>query len=223
MALPGLLVDWNAAVPTGGQVFLRYNVYRRVFGEPTTTWIVVFQTTDSGVTSYTDYAISSGVSYEYAVTWVANVAGVEFESAFQDPEPTAVHAFEHVFIHNFNTPANFVEIDTSEQIRVARQDRVEMVKPWGRSSPTAHVGEADFRHVDVTAWESWAERGALWGNLEQVIEDQREEGAVLVLRLGYAQEKYFCALRTLRRADQDTSGRPTLSLVETHYEEGIQT
>ena len=132
-ALPGAYLTWTTSVEPLTS-FLRYLVYRRKTGD--TAYTRVGRITDRSLTSFQDYTLASGVSYDYAVTQVSSASGEEVESTF----PTAATAsvtIRSTFIHDVAAPANYVEILAEGQSVSPEQD-VAYLQVWGRNQPTAH-------------------------------------------------------------------------------------
>lgn len=176
-ALPHAYLTWTASTEPLA-TFLRYQVYRRAQGE--TAWLKLARITDRGISYYQDYLAGSGVTYEYAVTQVSDVAGEEVESAFPAPVSAAL-VIRSLFLHDVASPSNYAEI-RGQATTLTLQPSVEYVQPWGRTAPVAHVGGVQAYVLDVSMTDSWDGQRDVWRAIANLMTRQRENGAVLMAR-----------------------------------------
>ena len=132
--VPGIYVGWSS--PSRGGFTLRtYTVYRRVSG--TTEWHRVHSSAARG---WTDYAVGSGVVYEYAVTWTGGLSAFMFESSRQSSPTAASVTFAGAYFHTPDA-SRHVEI-LIEQIAQTPKQTIATHKVRGRPAPVGYVGEA---------------------------------------------------------------------------------
>ena len=215
-ALPGAYLTWATSVEPLTS-FLRYLVYRRKTGD--TAYTRVGRITDRSLTSFQDYTLASGVSYDYAVTQVSSASGEEVESAF----PTAATAsvtIRSTFIHDVAAPANYVEILAEGQSVSPEQD-VAYLQVWGRNQPTAHVGKRLANVIEVAGTRSWLTDSAVWLAIETLQIRQRDNGATLCLRQNRIPRVYG----QIASAGRDDSGVVRYGLKlrfsETYFDESV--
>ncbi len=214
--LPHAYLTWTESA-VALATFLRYQVYRRVQGD--TSWTKIARITDRSITSFQDYNIGGeSETYEYAVTQVQDVSGEEVESAF----PTAVSAtvtIDSVFLGDVAAPDYYVEIIGDAQ-RVASQPQLAYVQPWSRTSPTAHVGPALGQGIEVVWRTSWEDRANCWRTLLTLLERQKDNGSVFMVRHG-RDVRSFCVIEGLERGDEFVAYDGRVTLREVHYREEV--
>lgn len=76
-------IDWSSTTADG--FFVDWRVYRRLQG--TSTWELIFVTTNVSITSYHDWAVGAGFTYEYAVTQSGGRSGLVLESVALPSSP----------------------------------------------------------------------------------------------------------------------------------------
>ncbi len=214
--LPHAYLTWTESAVALAD-FLRYQVYRRVQGD--TSWTKIARITDRSITFYQDYNIGGeSDTYEYAVTQVQDVSGDEVESAF----PAAVSVtvtIDSVFVHDVANPDYYIEIIGDAQ-RVEMQPQLAYVQPWSRRSPTAHVGPGLGQAYEVVWRTSWEDRANAWRTLVTLLERQKDNGSVFMVRQG-RDVRSFCAIEPSGRGDEFVAYDGRLTLRETHYREEV--
>ncbi len=216
--LPGLRLKWNLWVPGGGQTFVRYNVYRRE--PPAAAWTRIAAITDNGTITYTDYAVRSGAVYEYAVTVTAHVGADDIEGAKQSPPPNGVARFEGNFLHDTAAPAtNYAQL-LAHDIALRQEQDIDFQQVWGRTAPTAQVGQAIAHRVTVSGLPV-AHRSDEWDEIASLVRRQRDTASTLCLRLGRARHLLFCQVAVSDKAIAQKTFDPSLELQEVFYNEAV--
>ena len=221
--LPGIRVSWAQVTEGPGETFLTYAVRRRREGE--TVWVTVAELGDITDTAWTDYNVEPRQRYEYSVVWRAASGVSILQSADTSPAPVASVDFEFNYLHTASldpTDEDFTWIrldawDVSE----AMEQEIRYVQPWGRSLPTAYVGQRLGAVITVPLREDLLTRRTRWERLQKLLELQRDRSAVLMARFGRARESRFVTIASLRAERSQKGEAPQLRLVETHYVEGI--
>lgn len=228
MALSFLRVAWDEPTPEPDEEFVRYSIYRRIAG--TTSWTKVGEVTPIGTTQFDDYNVAWERSYEYAVTWAANIGGAVIESPRQtfagsldsddakraSPSPSRREATLHVV----DDPETYVQL-TQQSVNVREELDVAFLRAWSRAEPTPHVGTRQSATITINAAEFWNSNREMWDSLVEVLQAQRDLGSVLCLR--HREELYFVAVDNGSRSDR----RPVqydmaVSLREVHYDESVE-
>lgn len=217
--LPAAHLTWAQVVPSGPEVFTRYDVKRRATG--TTTWIRIATISSVAITSYTDYNIMPGVTYEYAVVWVAVSGPSTLVSLEQNPAPFALGLWDHLFIHDVLDPTYFVRYDQWEAEEDVQQ-QVEYVMLAGRLAPTAQIGERQSRRFSVPSLtRPFSEPlGQRWVTLEELVTRQRTNGSIFCARFGIAQVGVFCQM-AISRSYSHMEYEMDLEIVEVNYSETV--
>lgn len=227
MTLPGLQVSWNAAVPTEGQVFVQYNLYRRraahtgPFGEavaagPRTRIAVV---SDIETLAHTDHQVGAALEYAYTVTWTANIAGTVLESDEQAAPGTGEVSWRGGFLHDPADSAIFTPVRVREA-SVEQGQQQELLRARGRREDTLFVGEGFSRRYDLTLTPAAIRDRAPYERL-RVMLDRQFAGAAYCLRLATSGEVVFGRLALIARRDRAGVTTPAMRFVETAYQEGV--
>jgi hypothetical protein len=213
--LPGLYLTWDeSSEPLAS--FLRYQVYRRELGETDWTALDDGRITDRSLTSYQDFAVAGGVTYEYAVTQWSDSSGEELESDF----PTAVQAsltIHDLFIHDITSPGNYAQVHVQQQSIDTAQD-IQYLQTWEKQAPTAHVGNQKARSLDVPLLGQWLADGSslnrdLYRALDSLIDRQRTEGSSMLARQG-RDVFLYCVIDGFSREDSPMQFNQRLRLRE---------
>lgn len=220
--LPRIYITWDQSAESLDS-FLRYQVYRRVQGSGA-DWSKRARITDRAITFWSDELCASGVTYEYIVTQVIDVAGEEVES----DEPSAVSGMvviNDLFIHDVRNPSNYAQVHVpAQQVRVVQP--AAFVQPWGRRAPTAHIGRVQYTEYSVSMvgiWESGNDPSVgpeQWDALVALVTAQRVSGAVLMARQGRG-VALFGQLDGPQRSDAPLIIAEELRFRETYYREEV--
>jgi len=213
-ALPALTVSWDESAQAL-DTFLRYNGYRRIAGDA--DWVRIFTITDRSLTSYADYSVGSAITYEYAVTVVAEVGGEEVEGDF----PTAVSStiqVHSVFIHSFLHPEVYVELQAHTQDVGVEQD-IAYAQVWGRTARTAHFGPREEDVVSVGWSDAWFQGDEHWEAVRELLTRQRA-GDTLVMRQ-HRGVRLFGVLEAPGRGDAPVMYNGSLRFRATHFTEVV--
>lgn len=220
--LPRVYLTWAESAESL-DAFLRYQVYRRVQNSGA-DWSKRARITDRGITFWSDELVASGVTYEYIVTQVIDVAGEEVES----DEPSAVSGvvvINDLFIHDVRDPSNYAQVHVpAQQVRVVQP--VAFVQPWSRQAPTAHVGNVQYTEYSVSMTGIWdaASNPELaqeqWDALVALVTAQRTSGAVLMARQGRG-VALFGLLEGPQRSDAPLTIAEEIRFRETYYPEEV--
>jgi hypothetical protein len=176
--LPRCYLTWDQSAESLDS-FLRYQVYRRV-QDSGDDWSKRARITDRAITFWSDELCASGVTYEYTVTQVIDVAGEEVES----DEPSAVNGsvvIRSVFIHDVRNPSSYIQYRSTAQEETLTP-QVAFVQPYSSRSPVAHAGPAEVRQFRLGTTATWEEDEALWEAIKALMRRQYANGAVFMLR-----------------------------------------
>lgn len=228
-ALPALRVTWDMAVVEEGQVFLQYNVYRRVaaqmdaFGLAVTSgpWVRIATVAGLANTTYDDHGAGNGHAYQYAVTWTANVSGDVLESALQQP-PTdgSVTWARGAYLHDVAQPGYYTYV-LAREVAVAQSQQQTQVRARGRREPTVFVGEGYARSFDLQPLPEHWDDPAAWRRLRALLDRQYTHGATYCLRLTGGEEVAFGTLAPAERASRANLYEQRVRFFETAYEEAV--
>ena len=213
--LPNIYLTWDPSTESL-DTFLRYQVYRRPFGE--SDWTKLARITDRSIAFYNDYSAGSGIVYQYAVTQVRDVAGEEVESAF----PAAVEAdliIRSVFIHDVGAPSHYVEL-AGHSMRAAIEQPIVYKQIWSRRAPTAHVGNVLAERYEIEVTEGWDESAEIWRATRDLIDRQRSTGATLMARQ-YRDVRVFGVIESPGRDDAQVLYTEGLRFSEVHHNEEV--
>lgn len=214
--LPGVAVDWIAtAEPLSS--WLRYSVYRRLNGETGSgTRIAVIN--DPSLATYTDYTVKSAVAYDYNVTQTVQIGADEIESDFAAWATTELQ-IHSAFLHDVREPAYYVELQLNSQSHAIEQDAA-YAQVWGRRTPTAHFGPGQRDTVELSLTDAWLRNPEAWTALRTLIDRQREQGSILMLRQ-HRDVRMFCQLEGPSRQDATVLYQLGLRAHEVFYEESV--
>lgn len=220
--LPRIYLSWDQSAESL-DAFLRYQVYRRV-SDSGAAWSKRARITDRAITFWSDELCASGVTYEYIVTQVIDVAGEEVES----DEPSAVSGtvvINDLFVHDVRNPSNYAQVHVpAQQVRVVQP--AAFVQPWSRQAPTAHIGNVQYQEYSVSmtgVWESASdpELGSeQWDALVALVTAQRTTGAILMARQGRG-VALFGRLEGPQRSDAPITIAEEIRFRETYYREEV--
>ena len=221
--LPGLRLAWLAWVepvtpPEQAQTFLRYNIYRRE--PPETAWVRIGIVEVQSTAAYTDYAVRSGAVYEYTVTVTVTVNATTPEGVKQAAPARGRALFDGNFLHDANEATEYAQVP-SYQVQVEQQQDMQFQRVWGRTAPTAQVGEVIANHVTISGLPD-AYRREQWRDIVALTARQRDVAAMLCLRLGRAQTLMFCQVAGAGRALGQKSYDPSIELQEVYYNEAVE-
>ena len=147
--LPGLTVSWQqASVPA--DAFLRYVVYRREAGQP--GWQPVRVVYNRSDTYWVDYQVAGGVTYEYTVAVVIDVAGEEVVSELCTPAQGVVR-IRDLWVHDEVSGA-YVQIAVN-QIEIGRSYETQPTRVWQYDRPIAVVGRMARRSLTAVVNGQW--------------------------------------------------------------------
>lgn len=213
--LPAIVLRWNQVSPGAGETFIQYDVRRRVAGDTEFQRIAIVE--GLGTLTYRDTRAAPGVAYEYAVVYEATSGATTLISTNQSPAVVGQLAFDFNFLHD---PVDelFARVDGWE-IDVNVVQDVKYVQPWGRPLPTAHVGET-FGHEIAMRLHPRLLREGQWATLQTLLARQ-QQGRVLCLRLGRAEERYFVTVARAQKNQSQKTYAASLNLVETNYDEAV--
>ena len=200
-ALPHNLVAWTAFTLGGGETFINYNVFRRVaaVGGVWTRIAGPALTNRTGNVSYLDYNAASFIIYDYTVTARVTTSTGEEESD-KPAADTAIMAFIESYIHDEADDTFFTEMKLLRTSFPELQDQG-LVAPWGRQKPTVFVGDQQSRKGQVMATNrAWSTERSLFDDLHTLLDRQRENSSVLVLR--WERDIMFCQINKLTRTNQ---------------------
>jgi hypothetical protein len=187
--------------PVGSQPTVAINyIYRRKLGE--VSWTRIASDVANGGT-YDDYAVSSGVTYEYK----ARAVGVENGATSDSATATEMVTLTGIWLHDVAAPASTARSYRARTTKRSfrRQRDVTLLRFEGRELPVAEVGEAreDMAEVslhlldgtsDLSALQALDERRAivcyrdgrgrkLFGVIAELPEDDSLIGTVVDLRV----------------------------------------
>lgn len=216
--------DFSWAQYAGAQTFVAYNVHRQEIPPPggdthaQTTRIRIATISDVSTLSYRDYAVASRRRYAYDVTVTTSQSGSLFESAPQDPAPTAQLLFEYGFIHSVSNPSLYACTFSFASTVAHRQD-LSLRQSWGEAAPSATRGEQDYYEFDVDSLPD-VYRGAVIRALEQLADAQGGEN-VLMMRTGTDGRRAFGVLVDLTARNEQRQYSPRFRFIETAYTEAV--
>lgn len=225
-ALPGNVLQWDAVVPGPGQTFVQYNVKRRraahsdAFGRtvPAGPYVRI-AVRDITARAYADHHTGSGVRYEYAVTWTADVSGDVLESEEQEPPVAGEVAWRGGFIHDPADPAVYAPV-LAREVGVEQHQQQTTLRARGRREDTVFVGEGFGRAYEVGVIPTQIHDRVPYERLRAML-DRQFAGATYCLRLGHSGEVVFGRLDALRRQDRTGLSLPAVRFHETHYAEAV--
>lgn len=217
IVLPSIDLSWDQGTVSG--TFVAYNVYRRVAGTGDAGWERIAMLTSQAETAYSDYAVASRVVYEYAVTQSANVSGDILESTKQTPPVTGRVAFDWTYGHEVGFPDNWLCYFNLDQNVDVNQD-VEFRTAWGRSAPTAFVGELDADAIQISGLPD-IQRGAVWSALRSMATRQVVAASPFCFRIGVSGERWFAAIASLGKRSGERQYEAGLTLRQVYYEEAV--
>jgi hypothetical protein len=220
-ALPGILVTWNQVTPGGGEAFATYDVRRRLAGS--TVWKSIALLGVISTTRYVDANVAPRVTYEYSVVWRAITGVATLQSADTTPAPAVSVDFEFNFLHTASIQTDsadfaWLRLDSWQATKEVAQD-IRYVQPWGRSTPTAYVGQALSHRITVPVHPDLLTKRKRWQTLLGLVAAQRDEGAILCLRFGRARELYYVTVAGLDGDVSQKSEEMRLGFVETFFED----
>lgn len=228
--LPHLRVSWDQVVPLGGETFLRYQVYRRqavhtdVFGlaVPAGQWMRIARIPAIGTVQYLDHHVASGVTYDYAVTWVGDDGTTVRESDRQADTATDSGAVSWVglYLHDVAAPAYFTRVYSPRISVPQRQDQVER-RARGRRVGTTFTGEGFSRVYQVDVIPYAIHEQEEWQRLRALADRQYRSRATYCFRSSYSQEVVFGVIEGLQREDRPAVTQPSFSFRESHYSEAV--
>lgn len=216
-ALPKIDVRWTQIVPGAGETFVQYDVLRREVGVTAWTRIAIIEAI--ATVRYRDANTEPNTNYEYSVLWQAASGASILISAVQTSLPRAMIVFDWSFLHVANDFSRWVRLEVFNANQEQEQD-IAYFQPWGRRSPTAHVGEALHARFSLPALPQQLQKTAQWDKLLDLLDAQRE-GHVLCLRIGRARTRHFVTINMSRRQLQERSYNSSLELIETFYDEAV--
>lgn len=219
---PHLEIRWSEVDP-GANAFLSYSVRRREAGA--SSWTSVATITSAATTVFRDYEVVSGTVYEYAVVYRALTgAGVTLVSQNQSTPARGIVVFDGQWLHNTRDPRDVVHLDSFD-VRTEWQQAQRLVLPWGRTAGTVHYGENLYRtgtlkpHAQLlpgvaSANVAHGDGGDVWAGIEQLLDAQQNDRAVLCLRLGRERELVYCQVTRPRRTAGQKQYTAELQFVE---------
>lgn len=217
---PFIQVVWQAGSVSAGQVYVQTLIRRRLHG--TTPWLTIAAVTPITATSYNDYTAIPGAEYDYAVVTQTTYGLDTLTSLEQSPPAAAELDFRGVWIHLVAAPTvtNLLYHAQSGGSQPAQDSR--LIPVWGRSEPTAHVGQQQ--------WQEWTFVGAPspyvgdfgtplgpdpWAAFNAFVAAARADGVggLLMVRFGNLQEGGFGIINWSKTTRTDALGYYTASLV----------
>ncbi len=217
--LPGLKLTWNQVTPPSGTAFISYDIMRRVAGETDFTRIAIVN--DITTVTFTDFCVTSRVTYEYSVRWRATSGAAQVTSADTDPPVRGLVTFDFLFLHLEKDASVFVRLDSYRADKRRLADRRQLAV-WGRTKPTVAIGEQIWHQLRIPGLPQLLEsRDGVWESLLTLMDEEREQTSVVCVRFGRASEQYFCnTIQETQRQAQKTY-TPDLTLVEVHFDEAV--
>lgn len=172
--LPQAYITWDeSAVDLTS--FLRYQVYRREFGD--TAWTKIQRINERGRTYHSDFEQWPGITYEYSVTQVVSVGGDEIESAFSDPIQSSIDT-QNLFIHLRNNPGVYAELEVMD-LDDGQSPDIVFQQPRASQWPTAYVGLARPRAATFEADAAWPDKRAIEDAALALLAGQGAAGGVV--------------------------------------------
>src|SRR3990172_1932431 len=156
--LPYNYLNWDESAVSLA-TFLRYHVYRRLTGD--TVWTQIARVPDRAITYYQDYLVGGANSYHYSVTQVVDVSGEDVESAHN--VVAATNDFSDSWLHDIANPGYFAQAILLQAQYTPEQD-IAFVQPWGRQTPTMHIGNKDSQRAGLAVIGSWS--AGAWDDLK---------------------------------------------------------
>lgn len=218
-ALPKIQVRWDEVVPGGGETFLQYDVQRRQSG--TTTWTRISILDDIETLSYLDANVAPLTTYEYAVLWQATSGASTLISAAAAVPATGRLEFDWAYLHVADDFSRWVRLEILSGSEASQQN-IGYFQPWGRSSPTVHVGEALNSSFSLPIEPQGLAATRQWTKIQDLLLAQ-QEGHVLCLRMGKHRIHKFVTIRQSGRQLSEASYEARIDLQETFYDEAVQT
>lgn len=216
--LPGVWLKWNAVAVPGTEKFIAYEVRRREAGE--TAWAALARITAASQTSYVDRTVKPYTSYQYAVVYYAdNSTPQTLVSAIQSPLPVGMTRFDFAFVHSTALPSLYVQLPSEEGDAAPRQD-VAYEATWGRTVPTAFVGEQLAHTITLRGLEQLRASPRQWQKVIDLYESQAL-GDTLCLRMGIDRERYFAILNTSPKSLTQKSWAATFAFQEVYFDEDL--
>lgn len=216
-SLPLVRLTWTQIVPAGGETFVRYVVQRKAAGEA--AWTAVALITSVGTTAYVDYQAQPGVTYYYSVLWIAS-SGANMLISNAQANITAHLTFDFSWLHDVSDPTKAVRLDALSMSEELVQSVV-LQETWGRSAPSALIGEADFSRFSISLSPHLLNIPTQWTMIRALLVRQRDYGSIFCLRLGASNQRFFCTLSTVSRDYQLRSSEASIDLTEVYYEEAV--
>lgn len=214
--LPCITVRWNQATITSGGTFVQYNVYRRL--PPETAWTRIAVIASVSVTTYRDYAAAGHRTWEYAVTQVETIGIDTLESNFPSPVAGRVD-FNWSYLHDVSDPTQFVPLYSFLIDENVQQD-VQYHAAWGRTQPTAFVGDLDFSHLRISGLPDEF-LGEVWDTLREMLSLQPSSAAVFCLRVGVSGQRYFVNASNAAKRGAQATYDPSIELTEVAFSEAV--
>lgn len=216
MTLPYGQVFWDEPVLPATGVWARYTVYRQTVADTSPVCIAII--TDHKQSYYDDYTCPTG-SVTYYVSQSAWVSGSLVESL--KASVAGGLSFKDITIHDVDDPTQYARLKGS-QAAIAETGDVSFKQVAGNRTPVMLVGEArmaviainepSHKHVDATVRTS----------LRNLWKRQIEQGATLLLRLGYNGERYFVGFTRGPKFQDDIPWyRASVELQEINYQEAV--
>jgi len=216
-SLPNAYLQWDeSAEPLA--TFIRYNVYRR---RAAAAWTRIAAIPDRSITYYNDFAVKSGLAYEYTVTVTKDLSGQEVEGVKAAAVSVTV-AFLSSFLHAWRAPAYYAELLVTPQSITPEQD-IAFVQPWSARAPIGHVGPKRAKRLSLTAGDMYWDDGSaaeVWDALEAMQERQFTAGDVLLYRDARG-TAITCQVRSMNRGDQPITASVQLELQEVQFTEEV--
>lgn len=172
--LPQTYLQWDeSAEPLA--TFVRYQVYRRVFGD--STWHKIERIYDRARNYASDFEQSPDTTYEYAVTQVAIIGADEVESAFGTIVQAQIDC-QNLFVHLRDNPGVYAEL---EVMGMDDEQVPEIVFQQSRASrtPTAYTGQSRPRTLGMDADAAWTDKRQIEDAAVALLEGQGTAGGVV--------------------------------------------
>lgn len=214
IVLPYAQIAWDIGIVTGG-TFVRYNVLRRFAGETAYTRIATIA--DINTLTFRDYAITPRKVGQYYITQTVNISGELIDSLPSEVTEVVVN-FNWAYLHSMLDPSQYVvffTLDIGEDV----QQEVQLRTAWGRSAPTAFIGEADYLNFHISGLPDII-RGTVWA-VRDLASLQVTDAAVYCLRLGIEAERHFVNITNLSRRIGNLDYQPDMAVSEVFYEEAV--
>lgn len=216
---PFIQLDWDEVSEGAGETFLRYTVFRRKSGE--TSWErISIDTTTKSTTQYNDYTASAGITYEYTVTWEASTVGGVLESAQDATPPSDNLTFPDIWLHLLGDVTKYVELE-SNSASVSRVQEISYSRARGRANPSVFIGDSLNSTISLKIIPINLTTRGLYTTLADFQDQQKANGAIVVVRPGYSSETYFATLTSIPRTDTPESWTMDISLTELHHDESV--